>query len=180
VHIYASLLGLVLALFFGVSGFVLNHEPWFELDEPQRVSAEGTLPLAIKAELDRLAVVEALRAEQGIRGQLEAFETGPAELRLRFARAGEETEVTISRSTGAFRLEREQSGLAATLGDLHRGKHTGGLGSLLIDLTAILLILVSLSGFGLWVTLPKRRKLGLVALILTLGVLAVSGVYLFA
>ena len=49
VHIYASLLGLLLLLFFGSTGFVLNHEEWFAL---ARASEQGqaTLPAELLSE----------------------------------------------------------------------------------------------------------------------------------
>ena len=34
VHIYTTLTGLLLILFFAFTGFVLNHEDWFQLGEP--------------------------------------------------------------------------------------------------------------------------------------------------
>jgi hypothetical protein len=180
VHIYASLLGFVLALFFGVTGFMLNHDEWFELEATRDVRAEGSLPTAALDPLDRLAVVEYLRAEHGVRGGLSSFEVDPGELRLRFARPGDETDVMIDRRDGAIRLERELSGLAATLTELHKGDRSGSLGGLLIDLAAILLVLISLSGFLLWISLPKRRKLGIAALVFALGLLGISALYLFA
>ena len=105
-------------------------------------------------------------------------ELDPEELRLRFSRPGEDTDVVIQRHDGAVRVDRERSGLLAAFTDIHRGKRSGTLGKLLVDATAILLISISLSGFVLWLTLPKRRRLGLAALVLTLGALATFGCYL--
>ena len=111
-------------------------------------------------------------------GALTTYEVEEAELRLRFARPGEDTDVVIQRRDGSLSLTRERGGVFAVVGDLHRGKRSGGLGKLLVDATAILLVSISLSGFVLWITLPKRRRLGLAALALTVGLLAVSGAYL--
>ncbi|MBK7594485.1 MAG: PepSY-associated TM helix domain-containing protein [Gemmatimonadetes bacterium] len=54
--------------------------------------------------------------------------------------------------------------------DLHRGKDSGTAWSWLIDLSAILLLLGALTGITLWIALPKRRTLGLIALGLGVGV----------
>lgn len=177
-HIYASLVGLALALFFGATGFVLNHEDWF-LAKAEPVVSEGRLSEGVLQGLEPLAVVEALRAEQGVAGALSSYEEDSEELRLRFSRPGEDTDVVISRADGSLRIERERGGLAAALTDLHKGKRSGALGKLLVDATSILLISISLSGFVLWLTLPKRRRLGLFALLLTCGLLGVCGVYIF-
>jgi hypothetical protein len=56
------------------------------------------------------------------------------------------------------------------LDDLHRGKDSGIAWSWLIDLSAVLLLLGALTGITLWIALPKRRTLGLIALGLGVGV----------
>jgi hypothetical protein len=38
VHLYATLFGLVLILFFAVTGFMLNHIEWFEVEQVRTVS----------------------------------------------------------------------------------------------------------------------------------------------
>ena len=49
--------------------------------------------------------------------------------------------------------------------DLHTGKNAGDVWRRVIDATAIFLFLASLSGAILWISLPKRRKLGVAALV---------------
>ena len=60
-HIYFSLLGLLMVLFFAVTGFVLNHDSWFGLDVSHVEKIEGAFPAAMLREPDKLAVVEKLR-----------------------------------------------------------------------------------------------------------------------
>ncbi|MGE0709640.1 MAG: PepSY-associated TM helix domain-containing protein [Planctomycetota bacterium] len=180
VHIYASLLGLVLTLFFGATGFVLNNEDLFGLGTPIRRSTTGRLPAEVLKQLDPLSVVETVREDYAINGALVTWEPDEVELRLRFSRPGEDTDVVIQRRDGALTVDRELGGLLVALGDLHRGKRSGSLGKLVVDATAILLITISLTGFVLWLTLPKRRKAGLAALALTAGLLLIVGLYVFA
>lgn len=177
-HIYASLLGLVLTTFFGVTGFVLNHEAWFAQETVRRL-ATGQLPAEVVKELEPLAVVEAVRAEFGLSGGLSAYEVDPEELRLRFERPGEVSDVVVARPGGALELSQEREGTWAALTDLHTGKRSGTLGRRLIDATAILLLTISLSGFVLWLTLPKRRRAGLAALVAAGGLTGVALLYLF-
>lgn len=179
VHIYASLLGLLLLLFFGLTGFVLNHEEWFALARASEQD-QATLPAELFAAPQPLALVEAVRARFGVRGALSVYEPEGHELRLRFERPGEETEVTLDLREGRAELYRQRGGLLAVLTDFHTGKTSGGAGSLLIDAAALLLILISLSGLLLWVTLPKRRALGALSLLVALGAVAIAGAYVLA
>ncbi|HBP19202.1 MAG TPA: peptidase [Planctomycetes bacterium] len=179
VHIYASLLGLLLLLFFGSTGFVLNHEEWFAL---ARASEQGqaTLPAELLSEPEPLALVEAVRARFDVRGALVVYEPEGHELRLRFERPGEESDVTLDLRSGAAQLYRQRGGLLAVLTDFHTGKTSGGVGGLMIDAAAVLLVLISLSGLVLWFTLPKRRAMGALSLLVALGVLAIAGAYVLA
>ena len=177
VHLYASLFGLVGALFFGTTGFLLNHEAWFEVPTVTR-EVEGALPSAVLPDREPLAVVEAVRAEFELAGGLSAYEVEDDLLRLRFERPGEVSDVEVERD-GRLHLIQERSGLFQTLTDLHKGDGSGWLGKRLIDVTSLLLILISLSGLVLWLTLPKRRRLGLVALGFTAGLLLIFALYVF-
>jgi hypothetical protein len=68
VHLYLSLFGLGLLLFFGVTGFTLNHEDWFLPPPAEREgTAECEVPVELLAEAgqNELAIVEHLRARHG-------------------------------------------------------------------------------------------------------------------
>lgn len=72
VHVYLTLFGLVLILFFSVTGFMLNHESWFlpKVKDRTLPVRMGTLPKKLLEPLDKLAVVEALRRDFGVSGFL--------------------------------------------------------------------------------------------------------------
>jgi hypothetical protein len=55
------------------------------------------------------------------------------------------------------------------MSDLHKGTGSGGWWRLLIDGAAIFLMFASLSGLVLWIALPKRRALGIVALVVSVA-----------
>jgi uncharacterized protein len=59
------------------------------------------------------------------------------------------------------------------LDDLHRGKDSGRAWSLIIDASALLLLIGSLTGILMWFTLPRRRKLGMISLAAGVAVCAV-------
>lgn len=163
-HIYLTMMALLLFLFFGATGFMLNHGEWFGLEEVQTKEAKGTLPAAILQPLDKLAVVEKLRAEFGAAGGLDAFEEEADRYRVVFLRPGGRTEAVIERAGGGVVAATETRGAATVLTDLHRGAGTGGAWRLLIDGASLLLIAAALTGLTLWISLPRRRRVGLATL----------------
>jgi hypothetical protein len=181
VHVYLTLFGFVVLLFFAVTGFVLNHEEWFGLDRPIEKTTTGTLPTAILAEPDTLAVVEALRKDFGATGYVarEDFGVDDHELRVVFRTAGGLCEAKVDRTTGEAEVTRESRGVIGLLTDLHRGKTRdktlGGPWGLLIDAVAGIFVVVAVTGLILWTSLRRRGRYGL--LVMALGAAASVVVY---
>ncbi len=202
-HLYTTLFGLALILFFALTGFMLNHIEWF-VDENRPAKVEerplpldklpsGKLPEAdtseVKAGIEyEYAIVESLRKEFGIVGEKTAYENRDDDLiRARFRRAGEETEVEIRRADAVAKVERKYQGWAAVATDLHRGnrgnvekdpKFTGRVWSFVIDATCIILLIISATGLIMWWSLKTRGKWSAL-LILLGGVLTFAAYYWF-
>jgi uncharacterized protein len=189
-HLCLTMFGLVLVLFFAVTGFMLNHEDWFGLDDQQSPRIEkGTLPRHLK-DADRLAIVAWVQREFRISGLIEPSdpEDDPS-IHVVFRSPGRETEVTITRRPadepgdgpdtspdGEITVTRRSSGLAGRITDLHKGKYCGAAWKLVIDAVCVLLLTVSLTGLVLWTSLRTRRRLGFAAL--ALGSVVFVAVYL--
>lgn len=176
-HIYLTMLVALLLLFFGSTGFMLNHAEWFGLETIVNGTKEGTVPRAALVPLDKLAVVEWLRAEMGVTGAVDSFEAEPESIRIVFKRPGLRAEANIKVADGHVELGTEQRGTAALLTDLHKGASSGAGWKWVIDGTAVLLVLGSLTGLILWISLPRRRTLGIVALVV--GIAASLSTYFF-
>lgn len=166
-HIYLSLLGLITVLFFTITGFVLNHDKWFDLDISRQEDLKGTLPLEMLREPDKLAVVEKLRAEFRAGGTLASFDVQGDQLQLVFKAPGHRTDATINRTSGQAEIHREIYGLMARLGDLHRGTNAGPGWRLLMDITCLLIFFSSATGITLWLLVPKWRAWGIAALVVS-------------
>jgi hypothetical protein len=199
IHVYVTLLGLTLILFFAITGFMLNHIEWFMLDKPRVRAEERALPTAklvggklpapgeAKAE-DKFAIVEALRKEFGIAGEMTSFDNGDDEkIVVNFKRAGEETEAEVRRADANTKVEQRHQGWAMVITDLHRGnrgnveketKFTGRVWSVVIDATCVLLLIISTTGLILWWSLKSRGKWGAI-LLLTGGASAFAVYYWF-
>ena len=193
---YVTLFGLSLILFFAVTGFMLNHIEWFLPEKPRVTTVErplptakfhgGKLPAAGEASGDeKLAIVESLRKEFGVAGEMSSFDNGDEEvLRVGFKRAGEQTEVEIRRDTLHTKVERTHQGWPVVMTDLHRGnrgnveaetKFTGKVWSVVIDATCVLLLVISATGLVMWWSLKSRGKWG--AILLLAGAATAFAVY---
>jgi hypothetical protein len=106
---------------------------------------------------------------------MESFEVEPEHLRVTFKRPGSRTEATVRRRDGRLDVATESHGVAAVLTDLHMGHGSGKAWRWVIDAASILLLAASLTGLTLWISLPRRRRVGLAAL--TVGLLVTVMTY---
>jgi hypothetical protein len=169
-HIYLSMTGFLLVLLFAITGLTLNHDD-FGLSEPRTAAFTIAIPPAMLAHPDERTITGYLRATIGVRSQATRYREDPDAIELTFAAPGRRTTVSISRPDGATRVEAETRGLLGKLGDLHKGQDSGRAWKWLIDVTAVLLTLSSITGIVTLLVLPKRRNLGLFVGLVSAGVL---------
>lgn len=171
-HIYITMLALVLLVFFSFTGFVMNHPGWFDIDAPRSRESQIELPSELAADEGpdrKLHLVEYLRSREGARGEMTGYDEEETSARIQFTGPGRKMEYSINRETGATTLHDEFRNALALLSDLHKGTGTGGSWRLMIDATALFLLFSSLSGLVLWISLPKRRTLGIIALVVSVA-----------
>lgn len=177
-HVYVSMVGFVSLLLFAITGLTLNHASYFEGEGVPR-EVEGSIQSAWlgngEDDVDRLAIVEDLRARHGVRGLVHDFLVDEEEILIVFKGPGYAADATIERDGGGYILVEQARGFMAVLDDLHKGRDSGGAWSMFIDVSAILMTLTSLS--GLWLLLYLRQRRG--AALWTAAVGGVATVVLF-
>jgi hypothetical protein len=172
-HVYLTLFGFALLLFFSVTGLMLNHEDWFSPSEPVRNSKTGKIPTSLLGEApDRLGIVETLRKDYGAHGEVDSFddEKESDSIRVKFKAPGYFAEATINREDGETTVVHESYGVVGVALDLHRGKTSGEAWSFVIDGVSVLFVIVSITGLILWSSLRSRAQHGLAVLLLGLAV----------
>ncbi|WP_428666732.1 PepSY-associated TM helix domain-containing protein [Runella sp.] len=165
-HLYLSMFSFVLVLFFAVTGLTLNHADWFD-DASVTAEYKGQLRaewvnVADTSKINKLAIVEYLRATHNLKGAMSDFRIDLAECSISFRGPGYTADGFINRTTGSYQLTETRMGLVAVINDLHKGRDTGKNWSLVIDASAIFMTLVSATGLLLLLFLKKRRTGGLV------------------
>jgi hypothetical protein len=156
--------GLQAILFFSLTGFMLNHEDWFGFSEPVTTESEGRFPAEQLQSPRELLIVEELRQKWGASGALASIEIQSDEIRAVFKSPGRRFEAVIQRPDGQIKVSRESHGFSGRITELHRGEDSGPVWSFMIDMTAVVLVLTSLTGLTLWLLIEKWRKLGLLCL----------------
>jgi hypothetical protein len=187
-HIYVSMFGLAAVLFFSATGLTLNHPDWFFAGAERSAQAEGRLDakwLHIDApgndpdpsrQVARLEVVEHLRKAHAVRGALAEFRVDDRECLVTFKGPGYAADAFIDRDTGRYNLTQTYHGFIAVVNDLHKGRDTGPIWSLVIDVSAVLMTVISLTGLILLFYLRLRRVPGLAVVLV--GTAAVAAVVL--
>lgn len=164
-HIYSSLFGLVAILFFSVTGLTLNHPDWLfgSIRREQHFSGKVNPEWAKSesGEVAKLEIVEHLRKEHKVRGFLSDFTIDDVECMVTFKGPGYSADTFLQRKDGSYELSIITDGWVAVLNDLHKGRNTGPAWSLLIDISAVLLIIISLTGLVLLLYIKRRRFSGL-------------------
>jgi hypothetical protein len=190
-HIYLSMVGLAVVLFFSATGITLNHPAWFDGSAERRVEHEGQLVVewlrasasprsgasdhdaGAAGQVAKLEIVEHLRRAHGVRGALTDFRVDDNECLVSFKGPGYAADAFIDRESGRYQLTETLHGLVAVLNDLHKGRDTGPAWSAVIDVSAVILTAISLSGLVLLFYLKLRRASGVVvALAATVIVIA--------
>lgn len=180
-HIYLSMISFAIVFFFSVTGLTLNHADKFT-NQVKTVQEKGKLDSSwVNAtdtlKINKLKVVEYLRASNNIKAACTDFIIDDAQLSVSFKGPGYAADVFIERSTGAYELSKTMAGFVGVVNDLHKGRDTGSVWSMVIDVSAVLMSVVSLTGFLLLLYIKRKRLSGL--LVALAGLLIAWLIYAF-
>jgi hypothetical protein len=165
-HIYLSMLSFAIVFFFAVTGLTLNHADKFG-DEMTTRHEKGRLDSSWvnakdTSKIERLYIVEYLRRTHHIHAALSDFRIEEDQVGVSFKGPGYAADVFISRPGGHYEVSQTSAGFVGLINDLHKGRDTGHGWSVFIDVSAVLLALVSLTGMVLLLFLKRRRTAGLI------------------
>jgi hypothetical protein len=160
-HIYLSMFSFAILFFFAVTGLTLNHSSWFDGQE-RTTQVKGTVDGNwVKGDVAKLEIVEYLRKAHHITGAMHDFRVDDTQLSVSFKGPGYTADASIDRQNGTYELSETRMGFWAVVNDLHKGRDAGPMWAAIIDVSAVLMTLVSLTGFVLIFFMLKRRSSGL-------------------
>jgi uncharacterized protein len=167
-HIYISAAASVVLLFFSGTGLILNHQEWFS-GRQKTNEYRGEMDVKwVKASdskaVAKLEIVEYLRQARNVKGALTDFRIEDAQCALSFKGPGYAADAIVDRETGRYQLIENHFGFVAVISDLHKARDTGSKWGMVLDISAVFIICVSLTGLILVFYLIKRRTSALVIL----------------
>jgi hypothetical protein len=158
------MLSLMVVLFFAVTGLTLNHPEWQFGGKPANRVTKGTLKPGFQngGQVDWFKVVEQLRQEQPVHGAAVDARVDGDEGSLSFKAPGSVCDVFFKMDSGEYEMSTVEQGLLGVMNDLHRGRDSGAAWAWVIDISAVFLTLISVTGLGILFYLKKSRVAGLI------------------
>ena len=109
-----------------------------------------------------------------MRGAVNEFTTDEYQVIVSFRAPAYSADIFIDRESGDYEMFETSFGLVALLNDLHKGRDSGKGWSWVIDVSAVVMTLVSLTGLTLIFYIKRHRKPGIsIAVVGTAGVLLI-------
>lgn len=163
-HVYTSMISLIVVLFFGITGLTLNHPDWTFGDATDRTSHVGTLPAGFRTgdSIDFLVVSEYIRDRYDVNGSVTDHGVSGQQGTISYKAPGYAADLFFDIDSGTYTLDIEQQGFVGVMNDLHKGRDAPGSWKWVIDVSAGLLVLVSVTGLGIQLFQRKRRTRALV------------------
>jgi len=175
-HAYLSAFAFLALFFFSATGVLLDHPEWFESYRPAEQKAAFALTpaelAAAKASPDRgRALAAAAGRHARLPGAYASADIDGPEALVRLEGPKGSSDLTIDLSSGKTDARVTRPNLMAIVQDLHRGKNSGPAWRWVIDLSAWLVMTLSLIGYVLFFSLRFRLRTSLILTAVSLAVL---------
>ena len=160
VHGWLSAFAFLTLLFFSVTGLLLNHPEWFEPAKTEQTTQlilpESILKSIKQQENPSDAILNYVRQQQNVVGRYQSSEVMDNEVMIRLESPAGATDIWVMADTGETEITQKPASTVSMLNDLHRGKNSGLAWSWLIDISAIIVIALSLVGYILFLSIKTR------------------------
>lgn len=180
-HAYLSAFAFLALIFFAATGLLLDHPDWLQGAKPAERETVVRLPAAelaaARASPDpSRALAAAVGRRTPLVGAYKSAETeaGAALIHLEGVRGV--SDIDLDTATGEARVTLAPATAVTVIGELHRGRKSGAAWRWVIDLSAALILALSLIGYVLFFSLRFRLRTSLILTATSLLVLA--GVFL--
>jgi len=165
-HWISAAVCLTAMLLFSITGITLNHAGQIAA-QPEVTTLNAKLPGPLLAQIARTAdaekaplpaaIAEWVETSIGVEAGARAAEWSDDEVYVSLPRPGGDAWLSIDRATGDVQYERTDRGWISYLNDLHKGRNTGPIWSLFIDVFAVACVLFAGTGLFLLQLNSGRR-----------------------
>ena len=180
-HIYISCALFTLLLFFCITGITLNHANWAgkASTHVESFTLPGHMTKQINGEYPLVKIQRFLESKTGLSSPRSIdIALDISEITYDYPLPAGYAFITVFLAENQVEIEQSTGSLLALLNDLHKGRYSGALWSWVIDLSAVLMALFTLTGIIILFQNAKHRRKA--SLVLLLGALTPILIYLFA
>lgn len=160
VHGWLSAFAFLVLVFFSVTGLLLNHPDWFEPakeETTQRLTLpEDVLKSVQGQENPSDEILEFVRSEHHLVGRYKSSEVMDDEVMIHLESPAGSSDVWVTLDNGETEITTKPASTVSLINELHRGKNASVAWSWLIDISAILILLLSIAGYILFLSIKTR------------------------
>lgn len=162
VHGWLSALAFLALFFFSLTGLLLNHADWFETDQPEKqvnLSLSPEMLAKLQAQENPTeALLSYVRQKEQVIGKYQSSEVMDGEVMIHLESPAGVTDIWAMLDSGEIEVTSKAASVSSLIKDLHRGKNSGQAWSLFIDISSIVILLLSLAGLILFLTIKARLR----------------------
>jgi hypothetical protein len=181
-HAYLSAFAFLALMFFSVTGLLLDHPDWLagrgQERESKLVVPTATLAQAHAQHDPNAALAAYVAGKVPLVGAYRSAEVDDGQANLRFEGVKGSSTVVVDLQSGQADVTVEHATALTVIGDLHRGKNASIAWRAVIDITAVLVCVMSLIGYVLFFSLRFRLRTSLILTAASLAVLVAVFVWL--
>lgn len=160
VHGWLSAFAFLVLMFFAGTGLLLNHPEWFEA-APVEQTHTFPLPAQLTQQIAALenpseVILQHVRRQHPLIGRYNSSEVMDGEVMIRLESPAGSTDIWVNTMDQQIEVTQKPATVVGMLNDLHRGKNVGEAWRWLIDVSAVIIMLLSVAGFVLFLTLKSR------------------------
>ncbi|CAM4363570.1 PepSY-associated TM helix domain-containing protein [Acinetobacter pragensis] len=175
VHGWLSAFAFIVLVFFSLTGLFLNHPEWFDPAKDEKTVKiqlpENLLQAAQKQENPSNALLDYIRQKETVVGRYQSSEVIDGEVMIRLESPAGSTDIWALLDTGEVEITQKPASAVSLINDLHRGKNSGTAWRWLIDISAVLILALSLAGYILFLSIKSRLVTHLLLTAASLAVL---------
>ena len=170
-HLYLGLFLMPWLLMYGVSSFIIIHQPWFEADKRDvwQLLYEKEYHRAVNSEADLRATAQEMLKDCNLEGAFWVEKPNPDTLHIDRFGFWESTRLTYAIKEQKLRVEHQKMNVPQAVMRMHfRGGYDqpsfwDKFWGLLVDVACIGIIIWLVSGLVMWWRLPRLRTWGGIA-----------------
>lgn len=160
VHGWLSAFAFLALFFFSITGLFLNHPEWFEPANKETTTIVQ-LPKDVLNDLKNKEnpsddILRYVREQQDVVGRFKSSEVLDDEVIIHLESPAGTSNIWAMLDNGEVEVVQKPASTVSLLNELHRGKNSSTSWSWFIDLSAILILVLSIAGYILFLSIKTR------------------------